>query len=209
MAATAAAYATLGLSPTATNDEVKEAFRKLVWQHHPDKSPEHQRAAAEVKFKEVKAAYESILRRHAGYAVPPPGAPPNPKYAEAYWHANSVDGRVPWGKFGGYETEMGFYRAAMKGGRNSLLVLTLTGLVAIPIITTVVMMLQGSDGAQWGSFKEAGLDSLREAHRVNGQITFNSPFAARDSLDTQAMRRRSSGGGGGGGGGGSSGAAQQ
>jgi hypothetical protein len=42
--------------------------------------------------------------------VPPPGSPPNPKYAEAYWHANSVDGRVPWGRFGGYETEMSFYR---------------------------------------------------------------------------------------------------
>ena len=47
-----------------------------------------------------------------------------------------------------------------------------------------------SDGQQWGSFKEAGLDSLRESHRVNGQITFNSPFAARDHLDTLASRRR-------------------
>jgi hypothetical protein len=27
-----------------------------------------------------------------------------------------------------------------------------------------------SDGQQWGSFKEAGLDSLREGHRVNGQV---------------------------------------
>jgi hypothetical protein len=58
----------------------------------------------------VKAAYESILRRRAGYNVPPPGSPPNPQYAEAYWHANSVDGRVPWGKYGGYETELKFYK---------------------------------------------------------------------------------------------------
>jgi hypothetical protein len=31
----------------------------------------------------------------------------------------------------------------VKGGRNSLLVLTLAGLVAIPVITTCVMLLQG------------------------------------------------------------------
>jgi hypothetical protein len=47
-----------------------------------------------------------------------------------------------------------------------------------------------TDGQQWGSFKESGLDSLRESHRVNGQISFDSPFAARDHLDTQAMRSR-------------------
>jgi hypothetical protein len=34
-------------------------------------------------------------------------------------------------------------RAAAKGGRNSLLVLTLAGLIAIPIITTTAMLLQG------------------------------------------------------------------
>lgn len=188
--ATTAAYATLGLPTSATNDEVKEAFRKLVWQIHPDKAPEAQRRVAEERFKEVKAAYESILRRHAGYNVPPPGSPPNAQYAEAYWHAHSIDGRVPWGKFGGYETELQFYRAAVKGGRNSLLVLTLAGLIAIPTITTCVMLLQGGESRQWDSFKEAGLDSLRESHKVNGQITFNSPFAARDQLDTHAMRQR-------------------
>lgn len=32
--------------------------------------------------------------------------------AEAYWHAHSADGRVPWGKFAGYETEWQFYRCA-------------------------------------------------------------------------------------------------
>jgi hypothetical protein len=64
---------------------------------------------------QVKSAYESILRRHAGYNVPPPGSPPNPQMAEAYWHTNSVDGRVPWGRFGGYETEAKFYRWGTAG----------------------------------------------------------------------------------------------
>jgi hypothetical protein len=33
--------------------QVKEAFRKLVWQYHPDKAKPDVRAAAEAKFKEV------------------------------------------------------------------------------------------------------------------------------------------------------------
>lgn len=44
--------------------------------------------------------------------------------------------------------------------------------------------------SQNASFKEAGLDSLREAHRVNGQVAFASPFAPRDQLDTVAARAR-------------------
>eukprot|EP00775_Hariotina_reticulata_P002929 gene2929-3215_t len=51
---------------------------------------------------QVKLAYEAILRREAGYRPPPPGSHPNVQNAEAYWHAHSADGRVPWGQFAGW-----------------------------------------------------------------------------------------------------------
>ena len=60
-----AAYKVLGVSPTATNDEVKAAFRRLTLQNHPDKVAslgEDVRKAAEKKFKEINAAKETIWK---------------------------------------------------------------------------------------------------------------------------------------------------
>lgn len=60
-----AAYKVLGISPDATNDEVKAAFRKLALQHHPDRVAslgEDVRKAAEKKFKEINDAKERIYK---------------------------------------------------------------------------------------------------------------------------------------------------
>lgn len=59
------AYKVLGISPSATDDEVKRAFRKLALEHHPDrvaKLGEDVRKAAEKKFQEINAAKERIYK---------------------------------------------------------------------------------------------------------------------------------------------------
>jgi DnaJ like chaperone protein len=59
------AYKVLGVSPSATDDEVKRAFRKLALEHHPDrvaKLGEDVRKAAEKKFQEINAAKERIYK---------------------------------------------------------------------------------------------------------------------------------------------------
>ena len=59
------AYEVLEIQPTATDDEVKSAYRRMAMKHHPDKvatlGPEVQKAAAE-KFRKIQEAYETIKR---------------------------------------------------------------------------------------------------------------------------------------------------
>ena len=62
---TQSAYKVLGISPNATNDEVKAAYRKMALQHHPDRVAtlgEDIRLAAEKKFKEINDAKERIYK---------------------------------------------------------------------------------------------------------------------------------------------------
>ncbi len=51
-------YATLGVSRTASSDEIKRAFRKLAAKLHPDKNPGDKNA--EARFKEVSHAYDIL-----------------------------------------------------------------------------------------------------------------------------------------------------
>jgi curved DNA-binding protein len=51
-------YKILGVSKTATQDEIKKVFRKMAKLHHPDKNPGNK--AAEAKFKEMSEAYEVL-----------------------------------------------------------------------------------------------------------------------------------------------------
>lgn len=59
------AYATLGVRPSATSDEIKRAYRRLIGQHHPDRlaannaSEETVRVATE-KTQQIRKAYELI-----------------------------------------------------------------------------------------------------------------------------------------------------
>lgn len=50
-------YAKLGVSPDATADLIKAAYRKKVTQYHPDKNPSPDAA---VRFREVQEAYEAL-----------------------------------------------------------------------------------------------------------------------------------------------------
>ena len=60
------AYAVLGISPNATDEEVKTAYRRMAMKNHPDKvstlGPEVQKAAEE-KFRQIQDAYETIKRQ--------------------------------------------------------------------------------------------------------------------------------------------------
>ena len=58
-------YKILGITPNATNDEVKKAYRKMAVKYHPDKVAtlgEDVQKAAEEKFKVISQAYQAICK---------------------------------------------------------------------------------------------------------------------------------------------------
>jgi len=106
-------YTTLGVAKTATDKEIKQAFRKLARKYHPDVNPGDK--GAEARFKELNEAnevlsdpqkrkkYDELGANWRAYENAPPGAGP-------------FGGGSPFGGQGGYRTMSEEEMSEMFGG---------------------------------------------------------------------------------------------
>ena len=96
-------YEVLGVSKSATDEEIKKAYRKLAIKYHPDKNPGDKEA--EEKFKEAAEAYDVLSKpdKRARY--------------DQYGHAG-VNGAGGAGGFsGGFSMDDIFRAQSIKGVR--------------------------------------------------------------------------------------------
>jgi len=96
-------YKTLGVSKTATEKEIKSAYRKLARKYHPDVNPDDK--ASEERFKEVSEAYEALSDPEKRKKYDQFGS-----QWEQYEHAGGQwppGGGAQGGNFGGFQFDFG------------------------------------------------------------------------------------------------------
>ena len=153
-------YATLGVAKTATQDEIKKAFRKLASQHHPDKGGDT------AKFQQIQAAYDTLgdTDKRAAYDNP---APQFSGFGQGAQFGNMHDifsqmfgGQSPFGQ----QSRRNHVRMSLwislldvaKGGKRPVALGTQSGTNTVEI--EIPLGIEDGDNVQYGGIAPGGQD---------------------------------------------------
>ena len=95
-------YQVLGISPSASQEEIREAYMKLVKKYHPDRYQDSNlKKQAEDKMKQINAAYDMLTKKQSGSSSSSYG-PGSSQSSAGYGGYGSSGGYGSYGPFGGY-----------------------------------------------------------------------------------------------------------
>ena len=102
-------FAVLGLSSSATEDEIKAAYRKLAKKYHPDLNPNDTEAAR--RMNDVNVAYDQIktAEKRAQYRAS--------QTQQSYYHQQSSYTNNPFETY--YRTGNGYYGGSYTGNTGN------------------------------------------------------------------------------------------
>lgn len=105
-------YQVLGVSHSATEEEIKKAYRALSRKYHPDANINNpKKAEAEERFKEIQAAYEQIMKeKTGGYS----GSYDQDRSGSSGYGQRGYDQQDPFG-FGGFGSYGGYGQGSQTG----------------------------------------------------------------------------------------------
>lgn len=172
-------YKVLGVSPTATDDQIKDAYRKLARKYHPDKYVDSDmKDLAEEKMKEINSAYEVIQQMRSNGA--------QSAYGSSY--SSSSYGSSSYGNYSGNSSNNSRYNYAnVRRNINS-------GNVAAAE-AELNAVNEGDRAAEWHYLM--GCVYIKRGYYVDAQKMINTACtmdpsnseyrAARDRLNMQAQ----------------------
>ncbi len=122
-------YKVLGVSPDASDEEVKKAYRELTKKYHPDLNPGDENAAK--KMNEINTAYDQIKNGNtSGSSYGPQGYGSSGAYQQQYGYQYGYGG---WGEQQSRRNERSEYTAAVNFIRNGMYREAVNALSGVPL----------------------------------------------------------------------------
>ena len=179
-------YATLGVARTATQDEIKRAFRKLASQHHPDKG------GNTARFQTIQAAYDTLgdTAKRAAYDNPAPqfsgftSSNGHPFDLNNLFNMFAQGGGFPGGQQRRNHARMSLWISladAIRGGSKTVAVNTNAGSTTVQI--DIPPGIDDGDNVQYGGIAPGGMDLV-----VQFRLT-PDPAWRRDGFDLHTEQR--------------------